>query len=453
MFDQMQFLAAYGVVNALFTTKLYNFLAFWNWTLFVIPFGGPFEYEGYHPMRAFNWTPIDFPFPPIPPEVWIGQPVPVGGGDDDSKRAFVLEADYTYTDASFSSSSRTPLWTVTREQQDDLVGQKRDYEQFVNSSETMAEYIFPTAVLWLLITLAFFMASYGIYYLVMIFIVRREDNEEHKRILGFRFKHILARTLHAFYFPAIFLGVFAIQVEQTAAMILAIVFGLIFVGIGLPGFFVMLTQQPLLTEWFDPALRIPYGSFYAPFQKKRIKFQFFVYLRKFATAAALAAMARGFDPTNESLFWAQVIVTLAFFIIYLVLLFWKRPYIDMIHLCVDAALCLLNGVTVILALLAIQSDAGTQDAVQWIVLVIQIPCMFLVVVAYCWSSMFYAGYTSPKQFFCCEGKPVQEGDDKLIEAQGNEGGEAEKPEDKGPDDFSSDEALNNMDLSSSTSVD
>lgn len=76
--------------------------------------------------------------------------------------------------------------------------------------------------------------------------------------------------------------------------------------------------------------------------------------------------------------------------------------------------------------------------------------MFLVVVAYCWSSMFYAGYTSPKQFFCCEGKPVQEGDDKLIETGGGAGpSSAAEPEDKGPEDFSSDEALNNMDLPSS----
>jgi len=100
------------------------------------------------------------------------------------------------------------------------------------------------------------------------------------------------------------------------------------------------------------------------------------------------------------------------------MLVWKRPYIDMIHMIVDAALCLLNLITLLLSLLAIQSDSGTQDALQWIVLVVQIPCMFLIIVAYCWSSMFYAGYTSPKQFFCCEGKPQIEGDDKLIEGGG-----------------------------------
>ena len=141
-----------------------------------------------------------------------------------------------------------------------------------------------------------------------------------------------------------------------------------------------------------------------------------MYLRKVATACALGAMARGYNHNSDGLFWAQVLVTLAFYVLYLIVLVWKRPYIDMIHMVIDAALCLLNLVTLILALLAIQADAGTQDALQWIVLVVQIPCMFLVIVGYCWSSMFYAGYTSPKQFFCCEGKPQIEGDDKLIEA-------------------------------------
>jgi len=445
MFDQMQFLSAYGVINALFTTRLYNFLAFWNWSLFIIPLGGTFQYHGDHPMRAFNWTPVDFPFPTIPASVWT---TGVVNTTVSNKR---LETDYTYADTNLHRY-RTPLWTVTRPWEENF-SEKRDYEQYVNSTETMADLIFPTAVIWFLITLFGFLIMYTVYYLVMLYIVHRDDdNEEFKRILGFRYKHIVARTLHAFYFPAIFLGVFSIQVEQKPVIILAIVFGLIIVGLGLPGFFLLLTQQPLLTEWFDPALRIPYGSFYAPFQKKRIKFQFFVYMRKFATGAALAAMARGYNPDDSGLFWAQIIVTLAFMVFYMILLLWKRPYIDMIHLIVDAALCLLNLVTVLLSLLAIQTDSGTQDAVQWIVLVIQIPCMFLVIVAYCWSSMFYAGYTSPKQFFCCEGKPVQEGDDKLIEINGA-GEQTEKPEDKGPADFSSDEALNNMDLSSSTSVD
>lgn len=70
--------------------------------------------------------------------------------------------------------------------------------------------------------------------------------------------------------------------------------------------------------------------------------------------------------------------------------------------------------------------------------------MFVVIVAYCWSSMFYAGYTSPKQFFCCEGKPVQEGDDRLIEAGGpTTGGE---PEDEGPENLSNEEDLANIHL-------
>jgi len=124
----------------------------------------------------------------------------------------------------------------------------------------------------------------------------------------------------------------------------------------------------------------------------------------------------------------------------------------MIHMIVDGVLCLLNGITLLLSLLAIQSDTGTQDALQWIVLVVQIPCMFLVVVAYLWSSMFYAGYTSPKQIFCCEGKPEVTGADaQLIENAGTgaAAGAAVVKEDKGREEFSSDDALDNLNLPSS----
>jgi len=121
----------------------------------------------------------------------------------------------------------------------------------------------------------------------------------------------------------------------------------------------------------------------------------------------------------------------------------------MIHMIVDGVLCLLNGVTLLLSLLAIQKDTGTQDALQWIVLVVQIPCMFLVVVAYMWSSMFYAGYTSPKQVFCCEGKPEVTGADaQLIEGAGADGAATVK-EDKGRDKYEHDDELDNLNLPSS----
>jgi len=437
MYDQMQFLSAYGIINAIFTTKLYNFLTFWNWSLFLIPLPNVFYNTQNHPHRAFNYTPpapIHFPFPPIPPGSFSGTPTPV---NSTGKRAFEAMAGESL---------------------------KRDYEQFINSSETWAQLIFPTVVIWFIITFFGFLIAYAVYYAIMVFIVHKGE-AIYKQILGYRFRHIIARVLNAFYFPAIFLSVFAIQVEfnqnpndvdinySKAIIILAIVI-LITVGIGLPGFFVLLTQQPLLTEWFDPALRIPFGSFYAPFKKNRIKFQLFVYLRKAATGCALAAMARGYNPDSEGIFWAQMIVTLFFFVIYLVILLWKRPYIDMIHMIVDGVLCLLNLITLLLSLLAIQKDSGTQDALQWIVLVVQIPCMFVVIVAYLWSSMFYMGYTSPKQIFCCEEKQDAPGDEALIQggADGADPGRAgtkAHPEDKGPADFSGDENLGDLNLPSS----
>jgi len=146
-----------------------------------------------------------------------------------------------------------------------------------------------------------------------------------------------------------------------------------------------------------------------------------VYLRKAWVACALGAMARGYNPDSESLFWAQMIVALIGFVIYFILLIWRRPYIDAIHLVLDLIITVSNASTVLLSLLAIQSDAGTQEAIQWIVLVVQIPCVLLIVCAYLWSSMFYSGYTSPEQI--CTGKPEPaEGDNVLIEGKLDEDG-------------------------------
>jgi len=205
--------------------------------------------------------------------------------------------------------------------------------------------------------------------------------------------------------------------------------GLIWIGIGMPLFFWLLTKDQFgeLTEWFDPNLRIRFGSFYASYQKNRIRFQLFVFFRKAWMGCSLGAMARGYDAKDQALFWAQMIVTLAAIGIYQLALLWKRPYIDMIHLIVDSVINILNGVTLILSLLAIQSDSGTQEAIQWIVLIVQIPCAFLVVFSYVWSCIFYYGYTKASQVFCCKGKPEQSKDDNELIRMGGAGTAVKKP--------------------------
>jgi len=299
---------------------------------------------------------------------------------------------------------------------------KRDYQQFLNSVETKGDMIFPTFIIWVCITMTGCLLAYLIYFLIITNVVHK-GKSAFKRIHTLRFVHVFFRVLHAAYFPAIFLGVFAIQVQQDAVIILAIVVGLIWIGMGLPLFFFLLTRAEFgeLTEWFDPNLRIRFGSFYASYQKDRIRFQMFVFARKAWMGCSLGAMARGYDASNSALFWAQMIVTLAPLAIYVFILLWKRPYIDMIHLIIDAVINMLNAITLILSLLAIQSQPGTQQAIQWIVLIVQIPCAVLVVAAYFWSCIFYYGYTEVSQVFCCKGKPEQEESDKQLITMGGGG--------------------------------
>jgi len=136
-----------------------------------------------HPHRAFNYTPpapIHFPFPPIPPGSFPGS-----SANSTGKRAIEAMAGESL---------------------------KRDYEQFINSSETWAQLIFPTVVIWFIITFFGSLIAYAFYFVIMTSFVHRGE-EVYKTILKYRFRHIIARVLNAFYFPCIFLSVFAIQVE------------------------------------------------------------------------------------------------------------------------------------------------------------------------------------------------------------------------------------------------
>lgn len=63
-------------------------------------------------------------------------------------------------------------------------------------------------------------------------------------------------------------------------MALAIIVGIILFGIGLPAWNAVLTKEALHSDWFNPQLRLPYGSFYSSYNTENIKFQFWVYLKK-----------------------------------------------------------------------------------------------------------------------------------------------------------------------------
>eukprot|EP01126_Amoeba_proteus_P066412 TRINITY_DN9605_c0_g1_i4.p1 TRINITY_DN9605_c0_g1~~TRINITY_DN9605_c0_g1_i4.p1 ORF type:complete len:461 (+),score=74.31 TRINITY_DN9605_c0_g1_i4:1039-2421(+) len=370
LFDQMQFLSAYGIINAVFTTQLYNFLGFWNWANFLIPLSGTFYWEDFHPPRSINYT-ISFPFPTLPTNWWT------------------------------AGISTVPT------------GRKRDWEQFANASETDPVLLLATVCIWFAIILAAALILYGVYYLVITLVLcTGDDKKGYPEILSLRFKHITFRVLHAAYFPMVFMSAFSIQHEQTGIIALAIVVGILLITFGLPLFNWYLTQQPLHTEWFNPKLRIPFGSFYASFNDKSVKFQFWTYMKKTAVGGVLGGAALG-ATSGTGVFWAQIIIALVALSLYSIVLMFFKPYIDVAHLVLDMFIHLLNVVALGLAFLAIQTDASSQSVVQWIILILQIPIILFVVFAYLWSSMFYMGYTSPRQILCCEPKPVEEDDTPL----------------------------------------
>jgi len=252
-----------------------------------------------------------------------------------------------------------------------------------------------------------FIVVYGIYYVVIVYIVRKGGR--FPEIMLHRLFHIITRGLLAGYLPIVLFAAYYIRTWQDALIAVPIIVGLLMAaGVPVLNFLVVKGEK---TDFLYYSLRIRFGAFYVSYQHTRTKFAFAVFARKLLVAIFIGALAvTALDPSSpESYFWAQTMIPAGFLAVYIVVLIVLNPYIDLVHTILDIILNLINIITLVTGFLHVSDTESDKNAGVFVAMILQIAGLVFVIFAYLWTWLFYAGYTSPAQL--CSGKPVDEDDD------------------------------------------
>jgi len=252
-----------------------------------------------------------------------------------------------------------------------------------------------------------------------------------------RFFHLLCRLALAAYLPICCLAGWAIidPTHRNGLLIIPIIF-LILLGIGLPilNYLVVRGEK---TDFLFYSTRIRYGSLYVQFKREKVLFILFVYARKIVLAVFFGFLIpQNQDLSDVNLFYAQIIIPAAFMLIYIIGLAVVKPYVDFVHMILDAFLNFLNILTLGVAILFHNSDVQTRNVGLLAVMIFQITGLISVILAYLYTWMFYAGYHSVAEL--C-GKRKEEAKELVDEEAQTKPAVEEKPKDASNNSEKSDE--------------
>jgi len=371
LWDQLQFMSYFSIINAVFSTRLVQFTGYFNWANFSLP--------------------------------WI------------------------FVDDSFKPERTSSFVT-------------NSIEQYANAHGVSVKMVYFNALIWWTIATACFLAAYLLYYILVVFILRKGGR--FSEILMHRVFHIITRSLLAGYLPLVLLAAFYITNYQDGLMAVPIIFGLLIaVGVPVLNFLVVKGEK---TDFLYYSLRIRFGAFYVSYQHTRTKFAFVVFARKFLVAALIGFLAANkIQSDQEVLFWVQSLIPAGLMLVYIVLLVILNPYIDLVHTILDIVLNLINIITLATGYLHRSERVEDKTAGVFVAMILQIAGLVFVIFAFLWTWLFYAGYTSPGQL--CGGKPEEDKDD------GKKKPAEKKAEEKKKEDVKAVDATNLKDLEISES--
>jgi hypothetical protein len=385
LWDQMQFIAYFAIINVLFSTRATQFTGYFNWANFGLP--GLFEDNNNYTSSRSQGISIEG----------------VNNTDSNATKRAIMNID-----------------------------------QYANAQGIPADMVFFNALIWFVVALFGSLLLYGLYFVVVIFILRKGGR--FTEILMNRAFHILTRVLLAGYLPLILLAAQFIVIYYNNLGIIAAIAIILIVGFGVPAFNFMVVKGEK-TDFLYYSLRIRFGAFYVSYQHTRTKFAFVVFAKKFLIGLTFGLLSTNFaaqlSGDVDGLFWAQCMVPAAIMLIYIVALVVLNPYIDLVHLILDVTLNVVNIVTLATAFLhKDQPGVGL-----FILMVLQVAATVFVIFSYLWTWLFYAGYTSPGQL--CSGKP--EDDEESSANKADDKKDANKPK------AITEENLNDLEISSSDS--
>jgi hypothetical protein len=388
LFDQLQFISYFSLIGVAFPTRLIGFTRYFNWAMLLLPLPFAPKNDPYFPERDIGRASAS------PSASGAPAGAIAGAGVLGSSRA-LLNFEQLSSTLGFGDLSR-PFYAV---------------------------------MFWFVILLAILLVAYAIFALIswLAFNGKAEDPAKFRKtyavVLRQKVFYILTRVVLIGYMPINITAAYHLKSSsdgsggvRAASAICLIVFGIL--PIVFNAFVVWGKTKELLFLY----LKLRFGALYSVYHYEKARFNLVVLARKFLIAILIGFLATNKD--NDPLVYAQVFVIIAIIIVYLIVLFIVRPYLDQVHLLLDAGINILNGIAWGIALLCIDTaqPAGTfnrgasSSPVAEIIAAICVLLSFAICcVAYCHSWYNMEGDTS--LLVLCRGsknKPgesIHDGDD------------------------------------------
>lgn len=308
-------------------------------------------------------------------------------------------------------------------------------DQYANSLGLDREQIYYSVMFWFLIATIICLALYGIYALIA-YLALRSKQEKIGRVLFQKVFYVLCRLVLAAQLPITIVSAYHIRGGHSdnpatiaAAVITLIIFGIL--PILFNGFVVRKQDKNLLYLY----LKLRYGALYSVYHYKKARFGVFVLIKRFVFGCLLGFLIASVE-SQDSYIEAQVITLIIVNVIYIVLLFIFRPYLDSLHFIMDILLAIFNSVALGVAMMHKSSTNSTAEIIAATCVVL---AFVVCLVAYIHSWVKIKGRAT---YICCMFKGE-------VDPSVNENEAEMKPQSSKKNPIESEEAEESSDLDSS----
>lgn len=279
----------------------------------------------------------------------------------------------------------------------------RTLSSFVQWSKTILSV--PNEILygnlfWLTLLILFFLIPILVIGLIGILI----SNATLKGFFKNRITYFFLRLEQFVYFPLAVTACFSLTTGSAGPIIVGLIV-LLVIHFGVPiGLFLLMKKKRQDsgsgTGLFDQAFMKKFAPLYSPFYFRRYWFMFPIFLKKLLLGAVI-----GFSYSAQAL---QIPLLVIIFVVYIILLFLVRPYLDPLQMVADVTVNILNTIVVILMfafLEALQISYESQQIIGALIAALLLVSMIVCIAAYIKSWLQLVGIHNFKQLIDkCKGR-------------------------------------------------
>lgn len=328
LFDQLQFISYFSLIGVAFPTRLIGFTRYFNWAMLLLPL-------------------------PFAPAVNLTHPERDIGRANTAPTASSAPTGSLASAGIFGALSGRSLL---------------NFEQVSSSLNFDLSRPFYAVMFWFMILFVILSVLYAVFAILSWALFTKGD-EEHQQfrttyavVLRQKIFYVATRVILIGYMPINITAAYHLKTSsdggggvRAASAICIIVFGI------LPIVFNAIVVWGKTKELLFLYLKLRFGALYSVYHYEKARFNLVVLVRKFLIAILIGFLATNKD--NDPIVYAQVFVIIALILVYLITLFVVRPYLDQVHLLLDAGINILNAIAWGIALLCIDTSqpAGTYN--------------------------------------------------------------------------------------------